>query len=66
MSTQKIAPKKRWHQKTELICKSPEFGVWLSMGVCGQLRGVTLERNGEDYGAYHDAKIVVDGVEWKE
>ena len=31
--------------------------------VCGQLRGVTLERNGEDYFAPDGGKIVVDGVE---
>ena len=37
--------------------------------VCGQLRGVTLERNKRgDYftGVFSDGKIVVDGVEWKE
>ena len=42
--------------------------------VCGQLRGVTLERNNTDYftGSYQDyeegegGKIVVDGMEWKE
>ena len=37
--------------------------------VCGQLRGVTLERNKTDYvvGTYRGTgKIVVDGVEWKE
>ena len=35
--------------------------------VCGQLRGVTLERNKEDYSMGYDnsGKIVVDGVEWK-
>ena len=32
--------------------------------VCGQLRGVTLERNKNDYytGYNKDGKIVVDGV----
>ena len=48
--------------------------------VCGQLRGVTLERNKQDYYTpdyhvdgdgtedYHvdGGKIVADGVEWKE
>ena len=34
--------------------------------VCGQLRGVTLERNKNDYDKSRSAKIVVDGVEWKE
>ena len=34
--------------------------------VCGQLRGVTLERNKTDYDTYLDGKIVADGVEWKE
>ena len=42
-------------------------------GACGQLRGVTLERNGPDYStnqgdmcayyAYNGGKIVADGVE---
>ena len=32
--------------------------------VCGQLRGVTLERNKKDYYA-NGGKIVADGVEWK-
>ena len=33
--------------------------------VCGQLRGVTLERNDADYknDKYSPGKIVVDGVE---
>ena len=35
-------------------------------GVCGQLRGVTLERNEEDFYAENGGKIVADGVEWKE
>ena len=30
---------------------------------CGQLRGVTLERNWRDYLAPDGGKIVVDGVE---
>ena len=34
--------------------------------VCGQLRGVTLERNKTDYTTYDGGKIVADGVEWKE
>ena len=34
--------------------------------VCGQLRGVTLERNGMDYDTSRGGKIVADGVEWKE
>ena len=33
--------------------------------VCGQLRGVTLERNETDYEKGPSAKIVVDGVERK-
>ena len=35
-------------------------------GVCGQLRGVTLERNGTDYYTTNGGKIVADGVEWKD
>ena len=35
-------------------------------GACGQLRGVTLERNKNDYWKTSSAKIVADGVEWKE
>ena len=31
--------------------------------VCGQLRGVTLERNKEDYAAQWGGRIVADGVE---
>ena len=31
--------------------------------VCGQLRGVTLERNHTDYDTYGGGKIVADGVE---
>ena len=34
--------------------------------VCGQLRGVTLERNKKDYATLDGGKIVVDGVEWKQ
>ena len=35
--------------------------------VCGQLRGVTLERNSKDYAKWDsECKIVADGVEWKE
>ena len=30
--------------------------------VCGQLRGVTLERNDDDYYTIYGGKIVVDGV----
>ena len=33
--------------------------------VCGQLRGVTLERNKKDYYTQTGGKIVADGVEWK-
>ena len=34
--------------------------------VCGQLRGVTLERNDTDYYTWNGGgPIVVDGVEWK-
>ena len=46
--------------------------MWLSVVplwcACGQLRGVTLERNKNDYGLgyFKDGRIVVDGVEWKE
>ena len=32
-------------------------------GACGQLRGVTLERNKNDYSTGGGGKIVVDGVE---
>ena len=31
--------------------------------MCGQLRGVTLERNDDDYQTFMGGKIVVDGVE---
>ena len=31
--------------------------------MCGQLRGVTLERNGTDYLTAGGGKIVADGVE---
>ena len=31
--------------------------------VCGQLRGVTLERNKKDYSTGLGGKIVADGVE---
>ena len=31
--------------------------------VCGQLRGVTLERNKEDYCTMDGGKIVADGAE---
>ena len=34
--------------------------------VCGQLRGVTLERNKNDYNTYSGGRIVADGVEWKQ
>ena len=42
------------------------FGVVVAeCGACGQLRGVTLERNSTDYftGFDNSGKIVVDGVE---
>ena len=31
-------------------------------GVCGQLRGVTVEQNNTDYEAYDGGKIVADGT----
>ena len=68
MSRKRSRQKKRSAtQKIEFLWKSPEFmGGWLSVWcVCGQLQGVTLERNKEDYYTGGDGKIVVDGVEWK-
>ena len=32
-------------------------------GVCGQLRGVTLELNKRDYWAESGGRVVVDGVQ---
>eukprot|EP01045_Picozoa_sp_COSAG04_P012029 COSAG04_NODE_794_length_10264_cov_35.102804_3_plen_153_part_00 len=65
-------------KKTEFVLKTPSFGVRAAKcAVCGQLRGVTLERNGrrrdswtgkrnKDYETAWGGRIVVDGVEWKE